>query len=91
LCLSELAANAISTPARPGRAARSTIRFRRSCATIRIEVTDLEGPWGCRPEDPEHGRGLTVVQTLASRSDVTLDSPPRDPHRRTVWFEIQPP
>jgi serine/threonine-protein kinase RsbW len=91
MCLSELAANAIqhSRSARPG--GTFQIHLRRAGAAIRVEVTDQGGPWGSPPQDPERGRGLLVVRSVASRCDIVLTGPRDNPEQRTVWYEIDPP
>ncbi len=87
LCLGELAANAVrhSHSARPG--GTFAVRLCRSGAAIRVEVTDLGGPWKInRPGDAERGRGLTIVLELSDRRGIIS-------HRsgeRTVWYEIEP-
>ncbi|MEV5908726.1 ATP-binding protein [Streptomyces sp. WAC 01325] len=74
LVVSELLTNAIVHAVPP-----ATLRLSRSllegCGTVRVEVTDL-GP-AAPAEDPtstmdpdEHGRGLDIVNALASRCGV---------------------
>lgn len=90
LCVSELAGNSV----RHSRSARTggtfTVRMRRRGPAIRIEVTDEGGSFLSRPDDPEHGRGLHVVDELSDRHGAITIGPPDDPCQRTAWFEIRP-
>ena len=90
-CVSELAANASthSRSALPG--GSFTVRLRRSGPAIRIEVKDDGGPWRSQPVDPEHGRGLLIIQALSSRCGICVKGSRANPDERTVWFEIDPP
>jgi serine/threonine-protein kinase RsbW len=54
---------------------------------LRVEVSDDGGPARLRRRvhgvHPQSGRGLRLVQTLASRWGVR-----EDPRGRTIWFEL---
>ena len=89
LCLSELAANAVthSNSREPGGqfTIRASVQHRNR---VRVEVEDGGGPWinpACT--DGQHGRGLFIVSQLASDWGISGDR-----HGgRTVWFEISCP
>ncbi|MFF8725672.1 ATP-binding protein [Streptomyces sp. NPDC015171] len=87
LLVAELAANAVTHGRVPGRDFELRLILLRERDTLRIEVSDarkdralrfLDG----RPED-EHGRGLVIVQVLASLWGVSE----RDVGK-TVWVEL---
>ncbi|MEU6348654.1 ATP-binding protein [Streptomyces sp. NPDC047072] len=85
--VAELAANAATHGRVPGRDFRLTLYMVGD--TLRIEVTDTRGDRLPHPElpppDAESGRGLILVDTLASRWGVSPGPPPR----KTVWAEIR--
>jgi anti-sigma regulatory factor (Ser/Thr protein kinase) len=86
LCLSELAANAVthSNSRRPGGSFTVHVEIRQG-DLVRVEVEDQGGSWTqsvCA--DGQHGRGLLIVGHLARNWGITGDS-----HTGwTVWFEI---
>jgi anti-sigma regulatory factor (Ser/Thr protein kinase) len=89
LCLSELAANAVthSNSREPGGqfTIRASVRHRNR---VRVEVEDQGGPWinpACT--DGQHGRGLFIVSQLASDWGISGDGR----GGWTVWFEIACP
>ncbi|OEV03143.1 ATP-binding protein [Streptomyces oceani] len=91
--VSELAGNAARHARFPGRDFRLRLRWpdRR---TLRIEVTDVRGdlpPEGVPAQPPgvltESGRGLLVVEALATRWGVD----PRPAPGKTVWAECAMP
>lgn len=95
LLVAELAANAVTHGQVPGRdflLTLTAVRHPDETATLRIEVADSRGERlpapvsGPRPTD-EHGRGLLMVDALASRWGVT----PRSPSGKTVWAECTLP
>ena len=64
-----------------------TVRALRQPSSIRVEVVDPSGePPVARHPQPldEHGRGLLLVDSLASQWGVTQ----HDEDGKTVWFEI---
>ena len=92
LVLGELGANAVlhSRSRQPGGV--FTVRTEIAADRVRLEVTDLGGPWlkdaasaGGGAED-EHGRGLEIVGQLASLWGVITG-----PRSRTVWCEFAHP
>jgi anti-sigma regulatory factor (Ser/Thr protein kinase) len=89
LCLSELAANAVthSNSREPGGlfTIRASVRHRDH---VRVEVKDQGGPW-VQPAstDGQHGRGLFIVSQLASDWGISGDGRAG----WTVWFEIACP
>ncbi|MEV6974567.1 ATP-binding protein [Kitasatospora sp. NPDC093806] len=93
LIVAELATNASTHGRVPGRGfelALSLTTARRSRTTVlRIEVSDCRGdrhpvlPGACSPNS-QSGRGLTLIDALASRWGTV----PRDPSAKTVWAEI---
>lgn len=89
LCLSELAANAVthSNSREPGGlfTIRASVRHRDH---VRVEVKDQGGPWA-QPActDGQHGRGLFIVSQLASDWGISGDGRAG----WTVWFEIACP
>ncbi|WP_435241802.1 ATP-binding protein [Streptomyces cucumeris] len=95
LLVAELAANAVQHGRVPGRDFLLALLLTRSVtgpATLRIEVADcrgerLPGPAPAAPPGAaeEHGRGLLIVESLATRWGVE----PRHPSGKTVWAEIQ--
>lgn len=89
-CVSELAANSVrhSRSADPG--GTFSIRVYRRGPAIRVEVRDDGGPWANRLEDPEHGRGLKVVESLSDQRGISIQGPPDNPVQRTTWYEIWP-
>ena len=76
LVVSELLTNAIVHALPP-----ATLRLSRTevnhCGAVHIEVTDRgpatpTGPSAAAPDPDEHGRGLTIVTTLATRCGVRV-------------------
>jgi serine/threonine-protein kinase RsbW len=89
LCLSELAANAVthSNSRRPG--GWFTVRAEmRLGDRVRVEVEDQGGSWTRRAcTDGQHGRGLVIVSQLAPDWGFSGDSETG----WTVWFETAGP
>jgi len=89
LCLSELAANAVthSNSRNPGGlfTVRAAVRHGDS---VRVEVEDQGGPW-IKPScaDGQHGRGLLIVSQLATDWGVSGNCQAG----WIVWFEIACP
>ncbi|WP_326809452.1 ATP-binding protein [Streptomyces sp. NBC_01186] len=89
LVVAELAANAATHGRVPGRNFRLELRMSDD-GTLRIEVADTRGdahPPAEPPEaadDAESGRGLLLVEALASRWGVLPGPFPR----KTVWAEV---
>lgn len=83
LLASEVAANAVlhTRSGLPGGV--FTVSVARGCDRVRVEVIDQGAHLvpAVRSDD-EHGRGLLVVNMLASRWGVTVE-----PGRHVVWFE----
>ena len=88
LCVCELANNAVqhSCSREPG--GQFTVRVSVSPrGRIRAEVADRGGPWNPEPaRDGEHGRGLLIVDTLATRWGITGSDA-----GRSAWLEFDPP
>lgn len=92
LLIAELAANAATHGRVPGRSFRLRLLTGPGLllpATLRVEVADAGrefGPVPCRlpPEDVESGRGLLMVDSLATRWGVDA----RHPSGKTVWAEL---
>ncbi|WP_328668254.1 ATP-binding protein [Streptomyces sp. NBC_00322] len=93
LLVSELAANAVTHGRAPGRDFLLTLMVTLHpgrATTLRIEIADTRGERlpapapNPQPSD-EYGRGLLLVECLATRWGVT----PRPPSGKTVWAEIQ--
>ncbi|QPP06206.1 ATP-binding protein [Streptomyces bathyalis] len=92
LLVAELAANAATHGRVPGRSFRLRLLTGPGLllpATLRVEVADAGQefdpvPSRLPPEDSEAGRGLLLVDTLATRWGVV----PRDPSGKTVWAEL---
>ncbi|NEB76752.1 ATP-binding protein [Streptomyces sp. SID14478] len=87
--VAELAANAVTHGRVPGRDFRLRLALRSTAYdTIRVEVTDTRGDLApeTRAPDPdaESGRGLLLVEALATRWGVTREPPPR----KTTWAEL---
>ncbi len=87
LCVCELASNAVlhSSSRDPG--GQFTVRVTVSpCGQIRAEVADRGGPWttGAMP-DEERGRGLLIVDALATRWGITGSDT-----GRSAWLELDP-
>ena len=61
---------------------------------LRVEVSDTGGgsvaPRHARPEDVT-GRGMAIVEALASRWGVLDDEQRADHVAKTVWFELEVP
>lgn len=86
LCLSELAANAVthSRSGRPGGQFTVSVAFTDG-GRVRVRVEDQGGRWDCPPrQGGQHGRGLLIVSRLASNWGVTGDGE----INRIVWFEL---
>ena len=86
LCLSELTTNAIrhSRSGAPGGSFQ--VRVERHGRHVRVEVTDLGGPWQQQAaDDDQNGRGLLVVARLARNSGRTGD----EDTGWTVWFDLE--
>jgi serine/threonine-protein kinase RsbW len=88
LCVCELASNAVlhSCSREPG--GQFTVRISVSPGgRIRAEVVDRGGPWNPEPaRDEERGRGLLIVDALATRWGVTGSDA-----GRSAWLELDPP
>ncbi|MEU3921343.1 ATP-binding protein [Streptomyces sp. NPDC029004] len=89
LLIAELAANAVRHGRVPGREFHLRLSFEVRPCLIRIEVSDAspDRPPASPPEpapDDESGRGLLLVDVLASRWGAT----PRVPIGKTVWAEV---
>ncbi|MFD8866337.1 ATP-binding protein [Streptomyces sp. NPDC059590] len=89
LLVAELASNAVRHGRVPGRDFRLRVTVEVPTRTIRIEVSDArEDRLPVRPPTPsaeeEAGRGLLLVEQLATRWGVT----PRNPVGKTVWAEV---
>ncbi|WP_457458701.1 ATP-binding protein [Streptomyces sp. TE5632] len=96
LVVGELAANAVTHGAVPGRdfpLTMTLVPLPGSCVgALRVEVADCRGERLPAPVEiscptSEHGRGLLLVSALAARWGVT----PRFPSGKTVWAELQGP
>ncbi|MET8008503.1 ATP-binding protein [Streptomyces sp. NPDC005271] len=95
LLVAELAANAVQHGRVPGRDFLLALVLTRpgaGPAILRIEVADCRGerlprPVSVTPPDAcdEHGRGLLLVESLATHWGVD----PRHPCGKTVWAELQ--
>jgi serine/threonine-protein kinase RsbW len=87
LCVCELASNAVlhSSSRQPG--GQFTVRVTVSpCGRIRAEVADHGGPWATgAAQDEEHGRGLLIVDALATRWGITGSDT-----GRSAWLELDP-
>lgn len=91
LLTSEIATNAVthSSSGTPG--GKFEVVVHTAAGWVRVEVRDLGSPELPRPQhrDPydvsEHGRGLDLVEALASKWGV---EPRSDGLGRTVWFEL---
>ncbi|WP_431775744.1 ATP-binding protein [Streptomyces cucumeris] len=88
LLVAELASNAVRHGRLPGRDFRLRLVREPSTRTLRIEVSDSREdrlpaiPPAPTPDD-ESGRGLLLVDVLATRWGTT----PRSPVGKTVWAE----
>lgn len=87
LCLSELVSNSVvhSASARPGGLVQ--VRIKRSARELLAEVCDDGGPWrngAGRGADGQSGRGLMIVEALASSFGITGDE-----HGRTARFTFE--
>ena len=87
LCVCELASNAVlhSSSREPG--GQFTVRVTVSpCGRIRAEVADRGGPWTTGAmSDEERGRGLLIVDALATRWGITGSDT-----GRSAWLELDP-
>lgn len=92
LLVAELAANAVSHGRVPGRSFHLGLsRDESRAGVIRVEVSDASPQQPAisadsPPPDAESGRGLLLVDVLATRWGVS----PRDPIGKTVWAECTP-
>ncbi|MFC4607078.1 ATP-binding protein [Streptomyces maoxianensis] len=93
LIVAELAANAVQHGRVPGRDFHLALALASATATVRIEVTDTRTE--CLPalaapaDDRDCGRGLLLVECLATRWDW---HPRADGPGKTVWAEyVLPP
>ncbi|MFE9093257.1 ATP-binding protein [Streptomyces sp. NPDC007264] len=92
LLVGELAANAVLHGRVKGRDFRLRLTLHPEDATLRIEVTDPRpgcrppGPGTLRPPSPdaEYGRGLLLVEALATHWGTACG----DPYTKTVWCEV---
>ncbi|MFK4152188.1 ATP-binding protein [Streptomyces fungicidicus] len=92
LLVAELAANAAVHGRVTGRDFGLRLTFHPKDATLRIELTDARpdrrppAPGTLRPaaSDTESGRGLLLVEALASHWGTTAG----DPYTKTVWCEV---
>ncbi|MFJ8488522.1 ATP-binding protein [Streptomyces sp. NPDC094038] len=89
LVVAELAANAVLHGRVPGRDFELSLRYDRAADVVRVEVSDTH-PGLPEPPDPaarttdaEHGRGLLLVEAVATRWGVTERTGPG----KTVWAE----
>jgi anti-sigma regulatory factor (Ser/Thr protein kinase) len=94
--VAELAANAVQHGRVPGRDFRLTLLLDVR-GVLRIEVTDVCGerlplmvvaPASGDEDGGEGGRGLLIVDALATRWGVELTAEP--PVRKTVWATLEP-
>jgi anti-sigma regulatory factor (Ser/Thr protein kinase) len=89
LVVGELAANAVCHGRLRGRNFHVRVDYEGPASRFRIEVSDAvlgrtpEGP-ELPPDDQESGRGLFLVECLASRWGWE----PRNPIGKTVWAEV---
>ncbi len=84
LCLSELVTNAImhSASGQPG--GFVTVRAVLTPSRLLCEVTDQGGPWRLAADrDGQSGRGLVIVEALATSFGITGDDA-----GRTIWFTM---
>ncbi len=86
LCLSELAANAVTHSRSGGPGGQFTVRVAIADGDrVRIQVEDQGGRWDCPPrQGGQHGRGLLIVSRLAGSWGVAGDGEVS----RIVWFEL---
>ncbi|MFB7498325.1 ATP-binding protein [Streptomyces sp. NPDC056161] len=92
LLVTELAANAALHGRARGHGFRLRLTLYPADATLRIEVTDPRpdrrppGPGDLEPAclDAESGRGLLLVEALATHWGTTC----ADPYTKTVWCEV---
>lgn len=92
LLVAELASNAVRHGRVPGRDFRLRLALETPTRTIRIEVSDaredrLPAVPSTLTADDESGRGLLLVDLLATRWGTT----PRMPVGKTVWAECGAP
>ena len=50
------------------------------------EVIDCGGPWTIDAHDDEHGRGLSIVATIAGAGNSGIDG---DEASRVAWFRLE--
>lgn len=92
LVVAELAANAVRHGSLPGREFAVRVDYEGAASRFRIEVSDARlgrtpGEAVLPPDDRESGRGLFLVECLATRWGWD----PRDPIGKTVWAEVAAP
>jgi two-component sensor histidine kinase len=89
LLTSELVTNSLRHSASGHAGAKLSVTVARAAGWLRVEVTDGGGaglPALHQPDDDaEQGRGLGLVDTLATRWDARRDGP-----GTVTWFEIAP-
>ncbi|WP_175499864.1 MULTISPECIES: ATP-binding protein [unclassified Streptomyces] len=90
LVVAELAANAALHGCVPGRNFELRLLRDEAAGRVRVEVSDTHAGrpvLAAVPVDGEHGRGLLLVDSVASRWGVSLRQGPG----KTVWVEIACP
>ncbi|MFJ9639927.1 ATP-binding protein [Streptomyces sp. NPDC101178] len=92
LVVAELAANAVRHGSLPGREFAVRVDYEGAASRFRIEVSDARlgrtpGEAVLPPDDRESGRGLFLVECLATRWGWE----PRNPVGKTVWAEVAAP
>lgn len=86
MCVSELAANAVDHTDDG-----FEVTLWDGNGTIRVAVTDCEDATPVlRPIDPEadRGRGILIVDAIASRWGIERATANGRGHGKTVWFEL---
>jgi hypothetical protein len=85
---SELCANAIEHSRSGVSGGTFTVRARVQPGKFgRMEVEDQGGPWGDKPPDDEHGRGLFLVATLAGEGNWAVEDG-STPGTRVAWAQL---
>jgi len=86
LCLGEIAGNAVQHSASGLPGGQLTVRVDAGePGYVRVAVADAGGPWKEPPCDDERGRGLAIVQALASRFEIDGDESGRVVSFRCEW------